>query len=327
MLHKRGFTLIELLVVIAIIAILAAIAIPRIQNAIARARVTRAIAEINGIQTAIAQLMIDADVKSIEHMFTDFPKPTTAELDVNTVDPDVIATTLQDYEDAYTELLYTLLRKGKETDLAELVSPEFAAFGTAWNIDQNKLASSYMTDLAQDPWGMKYRFWPGMITKTLRDTYDYDQDPDPVGVTLKSVQFVPYRAFRADPDPLAGYPFYLYDAAAKVALDTDLPGNPPADGLPGVPAPKDLAVYVYSTGENKVSDQVYNRTLLTAAAAAPPGTTWDLLLPALVDPTDPAEIVGTITSPVYTAEQLDYLGGGDDINNWDREDGWTEFTE
>lgn len=66
--------------------------------------------------------------------------------------------------------------------------------------------------------------------------------------------------------------------------NNDLPGQPPWDDLPGFPADRTKSVYIYSTGANQLVD-------------------------AFIE-------IGR------GYNELDWLGGGDDINNWDPQQGW-----
>ena len=65
-----------------------------------------------------------------------------------------------------------------------------------------------------------------------------------------------------------------------------MPGQPEADDFPGYPAPRDKAVFVYSSGPNLTIDANLLQTNY----------------PNLEDP--------------------EFAGGGDDINNWDNTLGW-----
>lgn len=78
---------------------------------------------------------------------------------------------------------------------------------------------------------------------------------------------------------------WVYNDTQRDALNAVIPGNPPADNLEGYPASRDLMIYVFSLGVDKKNNQLYNAAN-----------------------TDPK-----------------YKGGGDDINNWDKESGWSEF--
>ena len=119
---------------------------------------------------------------------------------------------------------------------------------------KGKLGTSYM-NLGQDPWDNQYRFWMG-----------------PVGAI---------QVFRSK---RLGEP-YTWDAGNRAAASQEVPGQPPADGLYGYPAPRDLPMYVFSLGPNQLVDAML----------------------AIQD--------------TYGQEAA-FLGGGDDINNWDSEAGW-----
>ena len=105
-----------------------------------------------------------------------------------------------------------------------------------------------------------------------------------------------FRSFRVRED-LANMPdldstdfgiqhVYVYDTDAKEVENQKTPGAPRQDDNYGFPAPKDQPVYVYSLGPN-------------------------LLVDAFIT------IQGFYASMDYA-----FLGGGDDPNNWDNEQGW-----
>ncbi|HQM50288.1 MAG TPA: hypothetical protein PLJ71_16495, partial [Candidatus Hydrogenedentes bacterium] len=68
-------------------------------------------------------------------------------------------------------------------------------------------------------------------------------------------------------------------------------------------APTKLPVYIFSTGMNQACDQLFSLGASTA------GYVWS---EAFED------------FPGYAPNE-EYFGGGDDINNWDSEAGWTGF--
>ncbi len=78
---------------------------------------------------------------------------------------------------------------------------------------------------------------------------------------------------------------YLYTEAMKDEEDEKIPGNPKADDVYGFPASKELPFYVWSTGKNMMDDQAWS-------GASP---------------------------------DRGFEGGGDDINNWDNQSGWSTF--
>ncbi len=107
-----------------------------------------------------------------------------------------------------------------------------------------------------------------------------------------------HRSYRSEQLPDGTIVTYYYNPEAKTLLDDIVPGNPaPDDDIItslggqfrgyGFPAPRDKRVYISSNGPNQLFD-----ALLTAALA-------------------------------YNND-LDFLGGGDDINNWDSEAGWDQ---
>ncbi len=106
--------------------------------------------------------------------------------------------------------------------------------------------------------------------------------------------FMPFRSYRVPPGPFGPddieFVPYVYDAGRKSEQDQIIPGNPQADDLPGFPADRDIPVYIYSLGPNELVD-----CFLPLAQA----------------------------TQFYTTDNA-FLGGGDDINNWDNESGWEQ---
>lgn len=106
---------------------------------------------------------------------------------------------------------------------------------------------------------------------------------------------MPFRSFRL-PTEVDSTEYYVWHNAQRNVAKAELPGQPPLDktmimgkiyylDFPGYPAPKDLPVYVYSLGPNATAEALY-----------------------------------TIGSQFWI--EPEFLGGGDDINNWDNENGW-----
>jgi len=112
---------------------------------------------------------------------------------------------------------------------------------------------------------------------------------------------VGFRSWRvnpeSNPDEEELYQPYIYNDYAKAVADQDLPGNPIADGIEGFPAPYNLSVYIYSMGDNRVIDQPLGKVVNTNFPLRNVEYGLDLL----------------------------YYGGGDDINNWDNQQGWEFF--
>ncbi len=84
---------------------------------------------------------------------------------------------------------------------------------------------------------------------------------------------------------------YIYNDIAKGIEDDEIPGNPRADYKSGYPAPRNETIYIYSTGENMQADHLY----------------------------------GDYEKGGYVQQDLEYVGGGDDISSWDSAAGWTKF--
>lgn len=84
---------------------------------------------------------------------------------------------------------------------------------------------------------------------------------------------------------------YVWDQTKRAEESAEIPGQPNADGMEGFPADKQKPVYIFSLGANELVDAY-------------------LPIQLLYSPT------GQL-NPVY-------LGGGDDVNNWDSDRGWED---
>lgn len=100
---------------------------------------------------------------------------------------------------------------------------------------------------------------------------------------------VAFRSYRipegADPED-ENYQSYIYNAARRQIENDRIPGAPPFDDQFGFPAPRDLPIYIMSMG--------FNQTL------------------------DSTLYAFSFYNPVLP----EFVGGGDDVNNWDHEAGW-----
>lgn len=304
--RKLGFTLIELLVVIAIITILASIVVPRVTDWIARARMTRAVSEINGAELALTQMLADAERQNLRQIFSEFPD----------------AVTLGNLETAvelYTDVFYRLLRQGRniDRDVDGYIANNLGANIRIHEEVRANLASSYM-DLGEDPWGNLYRIWPGPWNRQMERAYGpeggtadpFNYDYEPAGSQRIAPPFRSYREGVED-DVVGLFVPYIYSRVApdgqggqidrKAQADARVPGNPREDARPGFPAPADLPVYIYSVGVDEQSNQNYR---------LPRDVNW---------PEFPW------SDPPEFQMDIERVGGGDDINNWDNQQGWSRF--
>jgi prepilin-type N-terminal cleavage/methylation domain-containing protein len=97
-----------------------------------------------------------------------------------------------------------------------------------------------------------------------------------------------FRSYRIPPggDLLVSGDYFEWNQTNWVSFSSDLPGQPPVDNLPGYPADRTRPVYIYSTGANQLVDAFIT--------------------------------IGQIY------DEPDFFGGGDDINNWDTQQGWND---
>ena len=168
------------------------------------------------------------------------------------------------------------------------------------------LGTSYM-DIGTDPWDNRFRIWPGPWNRERQRDYGPprdEQSPENEGVYQfepypnQESRFVPipFRSFREGVETAAGewIPFQ-YTTAERNRAERDVPGNPRADYRYGFPAPDGQQFYIYSTGADGESNQNYR-------------------------------LPGGHIEDIYTAPfDVERIGGGDDINNWDNQQGWSRW--
>ncbi len=158
-----------------------------------------------------------------------------------------------------------------------------------------RLGVNYMEGIGQDPWGKQYKFWfgPWRGARVLGANVDTP---------------IPFRSWRfgeGDINDLSNgagsYKPYEYKDGRGDEAEAEVPGAPKEDGLPGYPAPTRLPVYIFSTGSNQNCDQ------------------YELHLRGNDKP-----VAFNDFMPDHDPDR-EFMGGGDDINNWDSEAGWAGF--
>lgn len=279
---RAGFTLVELLAVIAIIGILAAIVVPQVTKFMADARMARAVSEVRNAETALVGALSNTGRSDFRDFLSDAGRATLNQA-VQQIEAGNFAG-VRAAADFYREFFYELLRQGRDSEFIKLnVDPEV----------RQKLGTFYM-DIGKDPWGQQYNFWMGPLRGQipLRSFRIVNED-DPDYVELDDPNFTSANA-------------YVYDAEARQFALQDLPGQPRADDASfqdnsspfgsmfpnlrayGFPAPDELPVYIWSSGPNALNDANVLFQMNRGDDVSAP----------------------------------DFLGGGDDPNNWDRESGW-----
>jgi prepilin-type N-terminal cleavage/methylation domain-containing protein len=300
--QQAGFTLVELLVVIAIIGILASIVLPNVTQAIYKGQVAKAVSEVKNIETACTQVLSDTGRSNFhDFLVTDSSGYGKQKVDALQADLDAailaadggsggtelddIVTAVEALEEFYSQMFYNILRQGKNSAwAANHLDPTL----------RQKLANSYM-DLGEDSWGQPYKFWAGpmrrgpMIFRSFRANHEAGTpDFDDAAFAEDDVYRYNNDSYNYENGQLPGAPRDEYNGG-NLAPDYNISDG--ADDIEwyGFPAPKSLPVYVYSKGGNQLDD---------------------------------ANIFIQL-DPDFNAYDYPLYGGGDDINNWDTQQGWT----
>lgn len=234
-----------------------------------RGKATRAVSDINGIGLCVTKMLSDAGASNFREFFDD------------TAFSDAVARLRRERAMApfaasveiYTDCTYVLLRKGRAA-----IDPDINEHAAVLRPELVKhLGTSYIQELAHDPWGNLYQVFPGPWPKDLGP--------------------IVFRTFLPPSD--GGL------SPGKKRLETDallMSGLDIETGEPltfGVPAPSNQDVYIWSFGANLVSGQpIY----------------------------DPSHVYAPPAQQHYeVAQEPELCGGGDDINNWDRNQTFMRF--
>lgn len=292
--RQKGFTLIELLVVMAIIAILASIVVPNIVGWISRARMTRAQAEIKSIELSLAKMLTDAGRDNLMEFFRPVRvRELTGAPETGMFTPQAFAAARQ----LYTEALYALLREGRGALQAD--DPRLAPPLGVLKADVVKNLSQSYVDIGFDPWGNLYQIYPAPWPRSM--------GPNIFRVFAKSQggAALPGARTGETEDRLNGY---------ATLTNLDFLQTEYQENTVGYPAPRNPAVaFIYSYGANMASGQaIYNNEAVLNATNFNPQT----------------DMYPDGTTPQFyydTNQELDFIFGGDDINNWDPETSWSRF--
>lgn len=298
---NKGFTLVELLVVMAIISILAAIVVPNVIKYLKSAKATRARADITGIDGSLVKLLADSGRTSLGQLFNaDQVGEAIGVAPGTTMTPNSFLAA----QKVYTNCLYALLRDGRGAGtLTGTVDGSGVVGGSIPKSYQQllnanvvrRLGTSYI-DIGFDPWGNLFNIYPGPWP-TLNGPipfrkYFAESSASPTG------QVLPGRGDTADQLTCGNGP---EEQASGLFTDPDT-----GEVLTiGFPAPRDKVAYIWSSGENLASGQaIYN--------PGPLNTQYD----------------GANSQNYYDLQANQeplFIGGGDDVNNWDNGASWGRF--
>jgi len=300
---NKGFTLVELLVVMAIISILAAIAIPNIQSYIARGRATQAMSEISNIELAITKLLSDAGRSSLNDLLNlEVIGDSVGINALNSKDVRDMTTwaagDFENFTEAYTTAVYRLLKKGRSATVADDGSGT-PVLDYQEDVVRN-LGTTYFAELGFDPWGELYQFFPGPWRVT--------HGPNVFRVYLpatSAAKVVPGESTAV----LNGDDLSLGSGSPSAFVLTDVDSGEDVE-LVGIPASNQVDTYIWSNGENLVSGQA--EFLPPPVGYIPGGVTQY----AAISP---------ITNAYPSGQEPELMGGGDDVNNWDRNQTFMRF--
>lgn len=199
-----------------------------------------------------------------------------------------------------SELMYELLRQGRNSPLARgTAGLTINGQNVGAMIQQSaleKMGTQYM-DVPRDPWDQLYKLYPGpwrrnwntgvIQLRCHRANPFVDIDRTDPDYTSPNAEVV-INGKRMNSNAYIYTEQAVWSGASTYAYEQEkLPGNPKPDDEYGYPAPKELPFYVWSTGKNMVDDQLW--------------------------------------STEQNFQDAGYEGGGDDINNWDNQQGWDTF--
>lgn len=295
--NRKGFTLVELLVVMAIIAILASIAIPNVVNYIRSARATRAVAEISGFETALTKMLADSNRSSLHQLFN----PEAIQTSVGVANGQFSAAQFERVRAIYSNAFYVLLRQGRGALTAGADNVQTAAGNQNVNyasiLNQSvvsRLGTSYV-DIGLDPWGNLYQFypgpWPGRNGANIFRIYRRDTSSSLPG--QGGGLGTDDLSLGTQPNPNTGGPQGMPDPDTGEL--TGIVGSYPAD--------RNKVAFIYSFGQNLISGQaIYQFNLNTNSQYANQDKTV-----------------------YYPQQEVSFMGGGDDVNNWDNNRSWEQF--
>jgi hypothetical protein len=258
----------NLLLLLLVFSVLGSITLP-CRPYIPRGRGTRAVKEIRRIELAVTKLLSDAGKNNLRDLYDEGA--------FNTAVADLVREQGMDAFDAsvelYTNSTYGLLRKGRDLLDLDEVYVEVAVLDR--DVVQ-ELGTSYMPDLAFDPWGNLYQFYPG----------PWPDDMGPVIFRTYLPSLAELKSGRIKPtDQL------LMEGIAWQTKE---------DIIFGWPADAEMNVYIWSYGANLESGQP--RYDPTHQYVPPAFQYYD-----------------------QRAQEPEFFGGGDDINNWDRDQTFMRF--
>ncbi len=285
---KKGFTLVELLAVMAIISILSAIAIPNIIGYIARGRVTNAIATVAGIELSVTGMLSAAGRSSVNEFFN--PCGVRAALGSPCPDPNDLPWPAP--QDPFWRLTGDQFNRAQElytnTMYALLISGRGALNP---NFGESVIAGSSATyaDVLRHE-----------VVKKLGTSYMPDLGLDPWGSlyniypgpwprsTAIPILFRTYLDSEADTGVrIPGQRGLKSDGGTKSVFDPDTELTESV----GFPAQRAKNIFIWSVGKNLISGQLI----------------YD----------------GDDDSYRYIEQEELFIGGGDDINNWDKTQSWS----
>lgn len=233
---------------------------------IERGTATRAFAEISGIELAITKMLSDGDSTNLRDFFDDAAFSDA----VARLGRERAFAPFEASVEIYTHSTYALLRAGRSANLAD--RNDYAA--TLRPELLKNLGTSYIPDLALDPWGELYRIFPGPW-------------PEAMGPVV-------FRNY-LPPSPLPADKEIAPNPLLMSGID-DITGEPMTFG---VPAPSNQEAYIWSFGANLISGQPKY---------------------------DPSHLYAPPAQQHYeSGQEPELCGGGDDINNWDRDQTFMRF--